>query len=245
MLGGYLESFGLIDILGVIKKDSKSCILSIESSPGNYTVVYFKEGDPIFIRFVKRSFMVYLDMDFESIMKKEGVDKRSLTMHVAQNLPFLLNLKSGRFSITTGFIKFPPEIIPDIKTEKLIISLSRTLSEEDVRRKITDDNLVFERYNPAESYDDLSLFEIEKATLKMVDGKSDVLTIESKIMVEELLKTTGSHTPQQIAEIRLNVKRALYGFLTAGIIYQKLKLKKSENIFDRIVNLLDFKQQKR
>lgn len=244
MLTGTLESFGLIDVLGVIKKDSKSCILSVEAGYGNYVVVYFKEGNPVFIRFVKKSFMVYLDMDFESILRKEGVDRRNLTVSLAQNLPSLLGLRSGRFSVTTGFIRYPPDIIPDIKTEKLIISLSRTLSEQEVKRKITDDSLVFEPEDGVQDID-LSLNDIEKSTLMMVDGKNDVLAIESKVLVEELLKSGNAASGDRVAEIRLNVKRALYGFLTAGLIRHKLKLKKNENIFDRIINLLDLRYQKK
>lgn len=244
MLTGTLESFGLIDILGVIKKDSKSCILSVEAEYGNYIVVYFKEGHPVFIRFVKKSFMVYLDLDFESILRKEGVDRRNLTVILAQKLPSFLKLKSGRFSVTTGFIRYPPDIASGIKTEKLIISLSRSLSEEEVRRKITDDSLVFEPDDGIESTD-LSLNEIEKSTLMMVDGKNDVLNIESKVLVDELLRSKDIDSQDQIKEIRLNVRRALYGFLTAGLIRHKLKLKKSENIFDRIINLLDLRYQKK
>lgn len=78
-------------------------------------------------------------------------------------------------------------ILPEIKTEKLIISLSRNLSENEVKKKITNDSLVFEPEDVSKSID-LSLNDVERTTLALVNGKNDVLAIESKVLVDELLK---------------------------------------------------------
>lgn len=246
MLSGDLRSFGLIDILGVIKKDRKSCILSVENADGSYIVVYFKDGNPLLIRSVAKSFMIYLDMDFDSILKKEGINRKNLTDILIERLPKLLSLKAGRFSVSTGFIRFPQDIESSVETENLVMSLSRTLSKEEIDRKISDEGLVFEKSPDSEAQlKNLSLTDIEIDVLDLVDGNKTVSEIENKIVLQEILKKAGSFSEEDREKTKLEIKRALYGFLTAGIIQQKLKFKKPENVFDRIINLLELRYQKK
>ncbi|MEJ5173018.1 MAG: DUF4388 domain-containing protein [Hydrogenothermaceae bacterium] len=134
MISGNLENFGLIDVLGVILKDSKSCILVIEPAENKrYIAIYFKEGKPVFIREVSKSFLIYLDLDFESILRKEGITKDKLIANIVEKLPMVLSLKKGRFSVTSGFIKIPDDIISPVDTEKLIMYLSRGSKQKDNR----------------------------------------------------------------------------------------------------------------
>lgn len=247
MLTGNLESFGLIDVLSLIKKDKKSCILTVElSTPKNaYMVTYFKDGDPLLSRFLKKSFMVYLDMNFDSILRKEGINKDDLLKNLVEKIPTLLSLKRGRFSITSGFIRFPENIKPEIGTEKLIMALSRTLSQEEVDRKITDEKMVFEK---TENWQILSqkasLTDWEKRVLSMVDGAETVSEIESKIVLDEILRRGTPPSEEEIKDMKLRFRRVIYGLLNAGIVRQKIKMRKSENVFDRIINLLDLRYQK-
>lgn len=240
MLSGDLRSFGIIDILGVIRKDKKSCILSIESEDNFYAAAYFKDGDLLLIRFLTRSFIIYLDMDFDSVLRKEGIDKRDLAKVIIERLPKFLNLKTGRFSVTTGFIKFPQYIDPPLKTENIIMYLSRNLTKEEIDRKITDDNIVFEK-NIDIDIDSISLTDFEKKVLNLIDGVKTVSEIEYTILPYEILKSSDDISSEDVQEIKIKVRRSIYGLLTAGIIRQKMKFRKGRNVFDRIIDALDLK----
>lgn len=246
MISGNLENFGLIDVLGVILKDSKSCILIVEPEENRkYLAVYFKEGKPVFIRDVSKSFLIYLDLDFESILRREGVSKDKLIANIVEKLPMVLSLKKGRFSVTSGFIKIPDDITAPVDTEKLIMYLSRDLSEEEVNRKITDENLIYEKIeNYKEKAQLSSLNEDEEEILSLIDGSKTVFDIESQITLNKLLKSGKIGDNEEIKKIKLLTRRALYRFLTAGIIKLPLKLKKNETIFDRIIQLLESRPKK-
>ncbi|MFN3787874.1 MAG: DUF4388 domain-containing protein, partial [Sulfurihydrogenibium azorense] len=60
-IAGDLRIFNFVDVFQVLKKDKKDGILVIEKDDTNYAV-YFKEGDIVFIREVKKVFYVYLDV---------------------------------------------------------------------------------------------------------------------------------------------------------------------------------------
>ncbi|MEZ0323512.1 MAG: DUF4388 domain-containing protein [Hydrogenothermaceae bacterium] len=246
MISGNFENFGLIDVLGAILKGRKNCILIAEPAENKrYIAVYFKEGKPILIREVSKSFLVYLDLDFESILRKEGVSKDKLIANIVEKLPMVLSLKKGNFSVTSGFIKIPDDITAPVDTEKLIMHLSRDLSEEEVNRKITDENLIYEKVeNYKEKAQISSLNEDEKEILSLIDGTKTVFDIESQITLNKLLKSQKIGDSDEIKKIKLLTKRALYGFLTAGIIKLPLKLKKNETIFDRIIQLLENRPKK-
>lgn len=245
MVSGDLQTFGLIDILSLIKKDGKSCILILESKEnGHRLAVYFKNGNPLFIRKITKSFIIYFDLDFESILRKEGIIKKEIFKHFVENLPILLSFKKGRFSISSGFIKYPVDTYHHVDPEKLIMSLSRNLLENEIDRKVSDDNLVYER---VENYTNLVekalLTEFEKEVLDLINGINSIGDIESEMVLRRLLKNRGGYVDFDEKEIRLSVRRAIYGFLSCGIIKQHMKLRKSENIFDRILQLLENKKE--
>jgi hypothetical protein len=217
---GDLRVFNFVDIFQVLKKDNKDGILVIERDDTNYAV-YFKEGDIVYIREVKKVFYVYLDVDFEAVLQKEGVSKDELYNVLVARLPNLLSLKEGKFSFTSGFIKYPPDIKPMIPIEKLIMYLSRQLTEEEVERKISDLDLVFEK---AENWEEKAkkayLLDYEKKILHLMNGKNKVSDIINQTKLDPLI-----------------VKRTLYGFLACGII-QREKKKERKIGFDLTKNLL-------
>lgn len=220
-IAGDLKIFNFVDIFQVLKKDRKDGILVIESSPKNYAV-YFKDGDIVYIREVAKVFYIYLDVDFEGVLKKDGVSKGEIYNILVARLPNFLMLKEGKFSFTPGFIKYPPDINPNIPLEKLIMYLSRQLTEEEVERKISDLNLVFEK---TENYETIArkafLTDYDKKILTLIDGKNKVSDIISLSKIDSLI-----------------VKRSLYGFLACGII-QREKKKERKIGFDLTRNLLN------
>ncbi|MGC9080806.1 DUF4388 domain-containing protein [Sulfurihydrogenibium sp.] len=219
-IAGDLRVFNFVDIFQVLKKDNKDGILVIERDDTNYAV-YFKEGDIVYIREVKKVFYVYLDVDFEAVLQKEGVSKDEIYNVLVARLPNLLSLKEGKFSFTPGFIKYPPDIKPMIPIEKLIMYLSRQLTEEEVERKISDLDLVFEK---AENWEEKAkkayLLDYEKKILHLMNGKNKVSDIINQTKLDPLI-----------------VKRTLYGFLACGII-QREKKKERKIGFDLTKNLL-------
>jgi hypothetical protein len=220
-IAGDLKIFNFVDIFQILLKDKKDGILVIEQDHNN-TAVYFKEGDIVYIREVKKVFYIYLDVDFEVVLKKEGVDKSELYNVLVARLPKLLSIKEGKFSFTSGFIKYPPDLKSLIPIEKLIMYLARQLTEEEVERKISDLNLVFEK---SPNYEDIAkkafLTDYEKKILHLIDGKNKVVDIINITKLDEL-----------------TVKRTLYGFLACGII-QREKKKERKIGFDLTRNLLN------
>ena len=201
---GNLETFNFIDIFQILKKDKKDGILVVES-PTKKLAVYFKEGDMVYIREVIKVFYIYLDIDFNQVLKKEGISKDDLYQFLVSRLPILLAVKKGKFSFTPGFIKYPSDIKPLIPLEKIMMYLSRQLSQEEVDRKISDMKLVFEK---AENWTEIAkkahLTEIEKKILSLIDGTRTV---------EDILNETKIN--------QLTLQRILYGFLATGIIHRK------------------------
>lgn len=220
-IAGDLRIFNFVDIFQVLKKDKKDGILVIESHSKNYAV-YFKDGDILYIREVSKVFYVYLDVDFEGVLKKDNVSKSEIYNVLVARLPNLLALKEGKFSFTPGFIKYPVDIKPQIPLEKLIMYLSRQLTEEEVGRKISDMNLVFEKSPNFEEIARLAyLTDYDKKILSVIDGKNKVSDIINITKINELI-----------------VKRSLYGFLACGII-QREKKKERKIGFDLTKNLLN------
>jgi hypothetical protein len=220
-IAGDLKIFNFVDIFQVLLKDKKDGILVIEQDHNNIAV-YFKEGDIVYIREVKKVFYIYLDVDFEIVLKKEGVDKSELYNILVARLPKLLAIKEGKFSFTSGFIKYPPDLKSLVPIEKLIMYLARQLTEEEVERKISDLSLVFEKSPNYESIARKALLtDHEKRILHLIDGKNKVTDIINITKLDEL-----------------SVKRTLYGFLACGII-QRGKKKERKIGFDLTKNLLN------
>ncbi|MEJ5173017.1 MAG: hypothetical protein WHT47_04830 [Hydrogenothermaceae bacterium] len=89
-----------------------------------------------------------------------------------------------------------------------------------------------------------SLNQDEEEILSLIDGIKTIFDIESKITLDKLLKSGKIVDSNEIKNIKLLTRRALYGFLTARIIKLPLKLKKNETIFDRIIQLLENRPKK-
>lgn len=220
-IAGDLRIFNFVDIFQILKKDKKDGILVIESPPKNYAI-YFKEGDILYIREVSKVFYVYLDVDFEGVLKKENISRSDIYNVLVAKLPNLLAIKEGKFSFTPGFIKYPPDINSQIPLEKLIMYLARQLTEEEVERKISNLDLVFEKSpNVEEVAKKAYLTDYEKKILSVIDGKNKVSDIINITKINELL-----------------VKRTLYGFLACGII-QREKKKERKIGFDLTKTLLN------
>ncbi|ACD65727.1 MAG TPA: DUF4388 domain-containing protein [Sulfurihydrogenibium sp.] len=220
-IAGDLKIFNFVDIFQILLKDKKDGILVIEQDHNNIAV-YFKEGDIVYIREVKKVFYIYLDVDFETVLKKEDIPKSELYNVLVARLPKLLSIKEGKFSFTSGFIKYPTDLKSLIPIEKLIMYLARQLTEEEVERKISDLNLVFEK---SPNYENIArkafLTDYEKKILHLIDGKNKVVDIIYNTKINDL-----------------TVKRTLYGFLACGII-QREKKKERKIGFDLTKNLLN------
>jgi hypothetical protein len=165
----------------------------------------------------------------------------------------LFLLKKGKFSITSGFIKYPENLPTYIESKKLIIHLSRNLTEEEVNRKITDISMVY-IWSFFVNQDLITKYmnEREKEIYSMVDGVNKVSDIVVKLHFDKILKNErpfslpeDEYESEQIyKETELEVKRTLYGFMAAGIIRKKKPVKKPENILDRILSYLETKSIK-
>lgn len=244
---GNLKTFGLIDIFQVIRENRKDCILTVENN-GSVYAIYFYKGNPIYVRKVKRSFFIYMDIDFESALKRDKISKYDLFNVLATRLPMILKLKEGKFSITSGFIKYPSDIQTVVEIERLIILLSRNLMPKEVDRKITDLDIIFEKTEESENIDKFGLNNREKEILNLIDGKNKVSGIITKIHFDMILGeyNTTDLSDENIlqklySESELHVKRALYGFLASGLIRKQKTLKKSENIFEKMLSYLETK----
>ncbi len=219
-IAGNLEVFNFIDIFQILKKDKKDGILVVENENKKFAV-YFKGGDILYIREVGKVFYIYLDVDFKKVLEKDHVSIDDLYRVLVAKLPLLLAVKKGKFSFTPGFIQYSSDIEPIIPIEKIIMYLSRQLSQEEVDRKISDLNLVFEKSdNWRQLAQKAHLTDIERKILNYVDGERTV----KQIMEEAKVK-------------QLTLQRALYGFLATGIITRKKKVKRKVG-FNLTRNLL-------
>jgi hypothetical protein len=245
---GVLKTFNLIDIFQIIKEGKKNCILAIENDNNVYGI-YFKDGDPVYARKVKRSFYLYMDLDFKSVLKRDKISKQDIFKNFVILLPTILKFKEGGFSITSGFIKYSEDIKPLTNTEKLIILLSRNLSSEEVNRKITDPELIFEKTIKARELSELAnLSSQEREILTLIDGKNKVSDIIAKIHFNRILKDKNIldiHNEENVKKLcedsELLVKRVLYGFLASGIIRKSRNIKKSESTIERILSYIESK----
>ncbi|RUM51101.1 MAG: hypothetical protein DSY47_00150 [Hydrogenothermus sp.] len=208
-LTGQLEIFNFVDIFQIIRKDKKDGILVVENDEKKFAV-YFKEGNIVYIREVKKVFYIYLDIEFEAVLKKEGVKKEELYRLLVGKLPVLLAVKKGKFSFTPGFIKYSEDIDVYVPLEKIIMFLSRQLTQEEVERKISDEKLVYEKAeNWEETAEKAFLTEKEKKILDAIDGKKTVEQIKDETGIDDIY-----------------LRRALYGFLAVGLIKRAKKKKK-------------------
>lgn len=207
-LTGDLTTFSFADILQVLAKDKKSGVLLVEWKD-MIVAYYVKDGEIVFARPVDKVFRVYTDRNFDQLIKKLRIKKEDIPKTIERFFISRLDQKEGIFSFTPGFIKYDSEVPVFYPVEELIMRASRTLSEEEVERKISDELLVFERSPDVDSkLSKVNLTEEEKRVLSLVNGSRTVADIRKESNLD-----------------RLTVDRALYGFLAAGIIRRKRKEK--------------------
>ncbi|MDW8066455.1 MAG: DUF4388 domain-containing protein [Aquificaceae bacterium] len=211
-LTGDLKTFNFVDILQIIHKDRKSGILLVEWK--DITVAYYvKDGQVIFARPVDRIYRVYADRDFDLLIEKLRISKENLFRTVDRFLIDRLNMKEGVFSFTPGFVKYGSNDYTVLHpVEKIIMMASRSLTQEEVERKISDELLVFE---PVENVENLikraQLTPEEVRVLSLVNGERTVYDIRKESNLDNL-----------------TVDRALYGLLAIGAIRRKKREKKQK-----------------
>ncbi|MGC8852034.1 MAG: DUF4388 domain-containing protein [Hydrogenobacter sp.] len=208
-LTGDLSTFNFVDIFQVLAKDKRSGILIVEWQ--DMTVAYYvKEGEIVFARPVDRVFRVYAERDFDTLIDKLRISKENLPKTIERFLINKLGSKEGVFSFTPGFIRYNSDVPVYYPIEKLIMMASRTLTPEEVERKISDELLTFERSQDyMEKVRKAELTKEEEKVLMLVDGEKSVMDIRQESGLDNL-----------------TVDRALYGFLAMGVIKRKRKEKK-------------------
>ncbi len=210
-LTGDLKTFNFVDILQIIAKDRKSGILLVEWQ--DITVAYYvKDGEIIFARPVDRVFRVYAERDFDLLIEKLRISKENLFRTVQRFLIERLDMKEGVFSFTPGFVRYNTNYSVVYPVENIIMMASRTLTPEEVERKISDELILFE---PVEGSEErlkrVELTPEERKVFSLVNGERTVYDIRKDSGLENL-----------------TVDRALYGFLALGVIKRKKREKKQK-----------------
>ncbi len=205
-LTGDLLTFNFADILQVLSKDRKSGVLLVEWKD-MIVAYYVKDGEIVFARPVDKVFRVYTDRNFDQLINKLRIRKEDIHKTIERFFLPRLHLKEGIFSFTPGFIKYESDVPIYYPVEELIMMASRSLTEEEVERKISDELLIFERSPNADTkLGKVNLTEEEKKVLSLVNGERTVADIRRESGLD-----------------RLTVDRTLYGLLAAGIIRRKRK----------------------
>ena len=223
-LTGDLNTFNFADILQVLAKDKKSGVLLVEWKD-MIVAYYVKDGEIVFARPVDKVFRVYTDRNFDQLIKKLRIRKEDIHKAIERFFLPRLDQKEGIFSFTPGFIKYDSDVPVYYPVEELIMRTSRSLTEEEVERKISDDMLIFEKSPDADSkLAKVKLTEEEKRVLSLVNGSRAVADIRKEAELD-----------------RLTVDRALYGFLAAGIIRRKRKesVQKPSITLDLLAKIID------
>ncbi len=210
-LTGDLKTFNFVDILQIIAKDRKSGILLVEWK--DITVAYYvKDGEIIFARPVDRVFRVYAERDFDLLIEKLRISKENLFRTVQRFLIERLDMKEGVFSFTPGFVRYNTNYSVVYPVENIIMMASRTLTPEEVERKISDELILF---GPVEGSEErlkrVELTPEERKVFSLVNGERTVYDIRKDSGLENL-----------------TVDRALYGFLALGVIKRKKREKKQK-----------------
>ncbi len=210
-LTGDLSTFNFVDIFQVLAKDKRSGILIVEWQ--DMTIAYYvKEGEIVFARPVDRVFRVYAERDFDTLIDKLRISKENLPKTIERFLINKLGSKEGVFSFTPGFIRYNSDIPVNYPIEKLIMIASRTLTPEEVERKISDELLTFEKSQDyMEKVRKAELTKEEEKVLTLVDGEKSVMDIRRESGLDNL-----------------TVDRALYGLLALSAIKRKRKEKKQK-----------------
>jgi len=208
-LTGDLSTFSFVDIFQILARDKRSGILLVEWQ--DVTVAYYvKEGEIVFARPVDRVFRVYAERDFDNLIEKLRISKKNLPKTIERFLITKLGSKEGVFSFTPGFIRYNSDIPVDYPIEKLIMIASRTLTPEEVERKISDELLTFEKSQDyMEKIRKAELTRDEEKVLMLVDGEKSVMDIRRASGLDNL-----------------TVDRTLYGLLALSAIKRKKREKR-------------------
>ncbi len=203
-LTGDLSTFNFVDIFQVIARDRKSGILMVEWK--DMTVAYYvKDGELVFARPVDKVYRVYAERHFDSLLTKLRISKDKLYKTIEKFFLPRIDNREGIFSFTLGFIKYDSDVPVYIHIEELIMRASRTLTPEEVERKISDEMLTFEvSPDVEEKLSRVKLSQEEEKVLSLVDGERTVGEIKRLAGFDDL-----------------TVGRALYGLLAAGFIKRK------------------------
>ena len=210
-LTGDLSSFNFVDIFQVLAKDKKSGVLVVDWK--DLTVVYYvKDGNVVFARPIDRIFHVYADRNFEQLLAKLRISKDILPKTVEKFLVAKLDSKQGTFSFTPGFIEYTQDVPVKYTIEDLIIVASRSLTPEEVERRISDDMLLLEKSQDAqEKIEKAHLTAEERTVFDLVNGDKTVADIRSESRLD-----------------RLTVDKALYAFLAMGAVRRKKREKQQK-----------------
>lgn len=210
-LTGDLSTFNFVDILQILYKDRKSGILVVDWSD-MMVVYYVKDGEFVFARPVDKVFRVYAERNFEQMLSKLRISKDILYKTIERFLIPRFGNKQGVFSFTQGFIEYPQDLHVKYPIEELIFIAARSLTPEEVERRISDDMLVFGRsQNSNPKIQKAKLTNEEMQVLDLVDGVRTV---------EDIRRASGLD--------RLTVDRTLYALLALGAIYRKKKEKQQK-----------------
>ncbi|WPM32501.1 DUF4388 domain-containing protein [Hydrogenobacter sp. T-2] len=210
-LTGDLKTFNFVDILQIIAKDRKSGILLVEWK--DITAAYYvKDGEIIFARPVDRVFRVYAERDFDLLIEKLRISRDNLFRTVQRFLIERLDMKEGVFSFTPGFVRYSSNYSVVYPVEDIIMMASRTLTPEEVERKISDELILFEPVEGSEErLKKVELTPEEQRVLSLINGERTVYDIRKDSGLENL-----------------TVDRALYGFLALGVIKRKKRERKQK-----------------
>lgn len=221
---GDLNSFSFADILQVLYIDKRSGVLIVEWD--DMTVAYYiKDGEIVLARPVDKAFCVYTERDFGVLLTKLRLQESALAETIKRFFLSRLGVKSGRFSFTPGFIKYPEDVPIFFPAEQLIMEAARHLTLEETERKISDELLVFEKAPDwEEKVSKAKLTEEEREILNLIDGRNTVKDILEKNWLD-----------------KLTVYRTLYGLLAIGAIKRKRKTapKKPSISLDLLAKLIE------
>ncbi len=210
-LTGDLSTFNFVDIFQVLAKDRKSGILVVDWK--DIMVVYYvKDGEIVFSRPIDRIFRVYAERNFEQMLSKLRISKDILPKTLEKFLITKLSSKQGTFSFTPGFIEYSQDVPVKYPIEELIFIASRTLTPEEVERRISDDMLLFEKTPDAnEKVEKAKLTPQEMTVYELVNGSKTVADIRMEANLD-----------------RLSVDRILYALLAIGAIRRKRREKQQK-----------------
>ncbi len=210
-LTGQLSVFNFADIMQVLGEGKKDGVLVVDWK--DLIVAYYvKGGEIIFAYPVDKVYRIYVERNFDRFLEKLRIKKEVMPKTVERFLLPRLSKREGVYSFNQGFVEYSNDYPVKYHYEEIIMRTARTLSLEEAERKISTEDLVFEKaQNLEEKLPRVSLLPQEKTILSLIDGNKKVRDLRSLSEVDEL-----------------TLKRSLYGFLAGGLIKRKVSAKRAE-----------------